>query len=86
MISSEQLAYYEKLHHLVTQMRTAHWEAKKYRSLQAAQKEHRLGLEIDKIVRNENKNRQRAKDAAECNGVDKGHAVISSGELFKENE
>ncbi len=54
MITPEQLEYYEKLHHLVTQYRTAHWDAKKYRGKQAADKERRLGSEIDKLVRTEN--------------------------------
>jgi hypothetical protein len=59
MITPEQLEYYEKLHTLVTQYRTAHWDAKNYRSKQAADKEYRLGLEIDKLVRSENLKRKR---------------------------
>jgi hypothetical protein len=58
-MSPEQLAYYEKLHSLVSRMRTAHWEAKKYRSRSAADKEYRLGLEIDKLVRSENLKRKK---------------------------
>lgn len=53
-MNPEQLTYYETLHKLVTKMRTAHWEAKKYRSASAAKRENDLGLQIDKIVRAEN--------------------------------
>lgn len=59
MITPEQLEYYEKLHNLVTRYRTAHWDAKARRSVQAAEKEHRLGMEIDKLVRNENLKRRK---------------------------
>ncbi len=58
-MTPEQLLYYEKLHNLVTQHRTAHWDAKKYRGKGYSEKEYRTGLEIDKLVRAENLKRQR---------------------------
>lgn len=54
----EELPYYERLHILVTKMRTAHWEAIRFHSKAAADKAHRLGLEIDKITREENLRRR----------------------------
>jgi hypothetical protein len=54
----EELPYYEQLHILVTRMRTAYWEGRKYKSASAFKKADDLGKQIDKINRAENLKRR----------------------------
>lgn len=54
----EELPYSEQLHILVTKMRTAYWEGRKYRSPSAFRKAEELGKQIDKLTRAENLRRQ----------------------------
>jgi hypothetical protein len=50
----EELPYAEQLHTLVTRMRTAYWEGRKYGSKASHDKANQIGLQIDKLTRAEN--------------------------------
>lgn len=52
---------YDQLFKLVNQLRSAHWHAKKYYSKEASAKEYRIGLEVDKLLREEHKDRESIK-------------------------
>jgi len=58
MFMHEQLPYHEQLFQLINKMRTAHWDYV-HGIKSAKEKEHRIGLEIDKLLREENARRNK---------------------------
>lgn len=60
MSPQDRLQWYEALYQKVLAMRRHHYDKKRFIH-GAAEKEHRIGLEIDKMLREENKRRESLK-------------------------
>jgi hypothetical protein len=64
----ELLSYYRALDALTRKMRLAQWNARKYGGREFNQQAWKYGLQIDELIRNENKRIEQLKKQVDTNG------------------